>query len=65
MNWRFLFGELLKDEENGTSAGNGEIPTGGSVRQGTVTEQDETYQKKLLENDLYVWSLLLFKRDNV
>jgi hypothetical protein len=64
MTWRILFGESLKSEENATSPQSADVPAEGSASQAMVTEPDEAYQKILFENDLYVWSLLLFKREN-
>jgi hypothetical protein len=66
MTWQFLFEEALKNEENNTSAEGREVPTEGSASWAiTAKERDDTYQKKLFENDLYVWSLLLIRNDKV
>lgn len=64
MTWRFLYEEALKKQQKKKPAEESEFTVEGSASPGVSdNEQDETYQKKLFENDLYVWSLLLFPRN--
>ena len=65
MTWRFLYRDALKNEEKDTAIEPREVPIEGSDAQLNVNEQEEVYQKKLFENDLYVWSLMLLKNNNV
>jgi hypothetical protein len=64
--WRFLFEERLKIKETNAAADRSEVTIeASSVRSGMPIEQPEAYQKKLFENDLYVWSLLLLKNNDI
>jgi len=66
MTWSFLLEGALKKEKKKISAKGGE---GGvenlSADPGMPNEQDETYQQKLFENDLYIWSLLLLRNNDI
>jgi len=62
MSWRFLYQDALKDETMNISGEKSEVPIQDSP---VPTEQDEAYQKKLFENDLYVWSLLLLRNNDI
>jgi len=65
MTWSFLYGDVLKNKEKSSSVEQGEVPMEGSGAQSSLIEQDDAYQKKLFENDLYVWSLLLLKNNDI
>ena len=62
MSWRFLFWDSIERHEKEAPSEKNEPTVEDSGLTGTAASEDEIYQKKLFENDLYVWSLLLFKR---
>ena len=61
MTWSFLYKESLEKKENNTSTDeNVALP-----ERLVQSEQEDAYQKKLFESDLYVWSLLLLRNNDI
>jgi hypothetical protein len=65
MSWHFLYQEGLKNETKNISAEGSEAPFQEPSVQAMPAELGEAYQKKLFENDLYVWSLLLLGNNDI
>jgi hypothetical protein len=65
MTWRFLFETLKNGEKNTSTEGSEVLMENSADRPTKFIEQDEAYQKKLFENELYVWSLLLLGNDKI
>jgi hypothetical protein len=62
MTWHFIYEEPLKKREQSISEDNDE---GSAPLADSIVEQEEAYQKRLFENDLFVWSLLLLRKDKL
>jgi len=65
MSWRFLYQDVFKDMKNTSTGGSEFLMEESAVPPTPLVVEDEAYQKKLFENDLYVWSLLLLRNDDV
>jgi hypothetical protein len=57
MSWRYLFPEAFELQKQKTEDDRRE--TAVATDSSALNDDEENYQKKLFENDLYVWSLLL------
>ena len=65
MNWNSIYQQSLEKESKSTDT-ESDQPAGNDIVSCSDTngnENEELYQKKLFENDLYVWSLLLLIPD--
>jgi len=68
MTWHCLYEKAVKRRQEKKSISDAHsIPAleNPAFRDVALGEADEIYQKKLFENDLYVWSLLLIGNDKV
>jgi hypothetical protein len=68
MTWHSLYDKALKKRQKKKSISDAHSKPAlqnSASRDVALDEEDETYQKKLFENDLYVWSLLLIGNDKV
>ena len=65
MNWNLIY-QLSPGRESRSTDTESDQPDENVVvnsDNGSNNEREESYQKKLFENDLYVWSLLLLIPD--
>jgi len=63
MNWNLLYQQSSKKEKKKIGGDCDQPDENSMISSNGSNENEELYQRKLFENDLYVWSLLLLLPD--